>query len=219
MRERLPNLAREAEPASASRKLLREAAAAFFGALALAAAAKWQVPFYPVPMTLQTLVVLILGAFFGARLASATVGLYLAEGFFGLPVFAGWAAGPETLAGPTGGYLFGFLAAAALVGLLAERGVMRSLFGLIVAMCLGHVVISAFGFGWLAAGIGPVQGVGDRRGAVLLGHAVEDGARGRADARAGAAALGAGPCAITRAHRLVLATIRRSVRPSPASLP
>ncbi len=155
MRERLPNLAREAEPPSASRKLSREAAAAFFGTLALAAAAKWQVPFYPVPMTLQTFVVLILGAFFGARLASATVGLYLAAGFVGLPVFAGWAAGPETLAGPTGGYLFGFLAAAALVGLLAERGVMRSLFGLIVAMCLGHVVISAFGFGWLAAEIGP----------------------------------------------------------------
>ena len=157
MRERLPNLAHGAGPASASGKLLREAAAAFFGSLALAVAAKWQVPFYPVPMTLQTLVVLILGAFFGARLASATVGLYLAEGFFGLPVFAGWAAGPETLAGPTGGYLFGFLAAAALVGVLAERGVTRSLIGLIVVMCLGHVAISAFGFGWLAAGIGPTK--------------------------------------------------------------
>ena len=172
MRDRLPNLAREAEPASASRKFLREVVAALLGALALAAAAKWQVPFYPVPMTLQTFVVLVLGAFFGARLASATVGLYLAEGFFGLPVFAGWAAGPETLSGPTGGYLFGFLATAALVGFLADRGVTRSLIGLIVAMGLGHVVISALGFGWLAAELGPVKawaiGVAPFYGSMLL---------------------------------------------------
>ena len=73
-------------------------------------------------MTLQTLAVLTLGALFGARLAAATLTLYLAEGLVGLPVFAGAIAGPAYMVGPTGGYLVGFLVAAALVGGLAERG-------------------------------------------------------------------------------------------------
>ena len=96
-----------AQPAGA---LLRGAALALLGTLVLVASAKVQVPFYPVPMTLQTLAVLTLGAWFGARLAAATVALYLGEGLIGLPVFAGAAAGPAYLAGPTGGYLVGFLA-------------------------------------------------------------------------------------------------------------
>ena len=102
--------------------LLARAALAFVGTLVLVVSAKVEVPFYPVPMTLQTLAVLTLGALFGARLAAATVALYLGEGLIGLPVFAGAAAGPAYLAGPTGGYLVGFLLAAALVGWLAERG-------------------------------------------------------------------------------------------------
>ena len=145
-------LAPIAKPAGA---LLRGAALALLGALALAVSAKVQVPFYPVPMTLQTLAVLTLGALFGARLAAATVGLYLGEGLIGLPVFAGAAAGPAYVAGPTGGYLVGFLLAAALVGWLAERGWTRGWLLALAAMTLGHLVIFAAGFAWLA----PVLGV------------------------------------------------------------
>jgi len=136
-------------------RLPRDAALAFGGALALALSAKVQVPFYPVPMTLQTLVVLALGAAYGARLATATVGLYLAEGLLGLPAFAGALAGPAYMAGQTGGYLAGFLAAAALIGTLAERGWDRSWALLLAALALGHAVIFAFGFSWLAVLVGP----------------------------------------------------------------
>jgi biotin transport system substrate-specific component len=132
----------------------RFAALAVMGTLALVVSAKVQVPFYPVPMTLQSLVVLILGAAFGARLAGATILLYLIEGLVGLPVFAGAVAGPLYMAGPTGGYLIGFLAAAVVVGLLAERGWDRSTVRLIVAVTAGHAIIFFFGFAWLAWLIG-----------------------------------------------------------------
>jgi biotin transport system substrate-specific component len=136
-------------------RLARDAALAVGGALALALSAKIQVPFTPVPMTLQTLVVLTLGAAFGARLAAAAVALYLLEGLLGLPVFAGAVAGPVYMMGPTGGFLLGFLVAATLIGLLAERGWDRSWARLLAAMTLGHVAIFALGFAWLAALIGP----------------------------------------------------------------
>jgi biotin transport system substrate-specific component len=142
-------------PTRRSLRFARNAALAVGGALALALSAKIQVPFAPVPMTLQTLVVLALGAAYGARLAAATVALYLLEGFLGLPVFAGALAGPGYMAGPTGGFLVGFLLAAALVGALAERGWDRSWGLLLAAMALGHVVIFALGFAWLAILIGP----------------------------------------------------------------
>ena len=142
-------------PARRSRSLMRDAALVFGGALALAVSAKIQVPFYPVPLTLQTLVVLILAAAFGARLGVAAVALYLVEGLVGAPVFAGAVAGPAYMAGPTGGYLAGFLASAALTGFLAERGWGRSWLRLVAAMTIGHAVIFAFGFAWLAALVGP----------------------------------------------------------------
>jgi biotin transport system substrate-specific component len=141
-------------PARGAARPARDAALALGGALALSA--RVQVPFYPVPMTLQTLVVLGLGAAYGARLATATVGLYLAEGLLGLPVFAGaLAGGPAYMAGPTGGYLAGFLAASGLIGVLAERGWDRSWALLLAAMALGNAVIFAFGFSWLTVRVGP----------------------------------------------------------------
>jgi biotin transport system substrate-specific component len=133
----------------------RFAALAVIGTLALAVSAKVQVPFYPVPMTLQTLVVLILGAAFGARLAGATVALYLLEGLIGLPVFAGASAGPLYMAGPTGGYLVGFFLAAVAIGFFAERGWDRSGSRLMVLMMVGHALMFVCGFAWLAGLIGP----------------------------------------------------------------
>jgi biotin transport system substrate-specific component len=83
--------------------------------------------------------------------------LYLAEGAAGLPVFAGAAAGPAYLAGPTGGFLAGFLAAALAVGFLAERGWDRPLLRVLALMAVGHALIFAFGLGWLALLIGPAK--------------------------------------------------------------
>lgn len=119
------------------------------GTVLLAISAKVQVPFYPVPMTMQTLVVLLIGATYGARLGGATVLLYLAEGLAGLPVFAGPAAGPAYMAGPTGGFLVGFAAAAFVTGWLAEHGWNRGLPRILAMMVVGHAVIFAFGLGWL----------------------------------------------------------------------
>ena len=172
-------------------------ALAFCGTLVLAVSAKVQVPFYPVPMTLQTLAVLALGAAFGARLAAATVALYLGEGLVGLPVFAGALAGPAYMAGPTGGYLAGFLVAAALVGWLAERGWDRAWPPPLAAMTLGHAVIFACGFAWLALALGADKGLGGRRRAVLRGDAGQDAARRGAGRRR----LGR-PCAPARERRL-----------------
>jgi biotin transport system substrate-specific component len=128
---------------------LRAGVLMVLGTLLLAISAKLQVPFYPVPMTMQTLVVLVIGATYGARLGGATVLLYLAEGLAGLPVFAGPAAGPAYMAGPTGGFLVGFAAAAFVTGWLAEHGWNRGLPRILAMMILGHAVIFAFGLGWL----------------------------------------------------------------------
>jgi len=145
--------ARAAIPSSAER-ITRGFAIVLGGSLLLAVSAKVQVPFYPVPMTLQTLVVLLLGAGLGARLAAASVALYLIEGLAGLPVFAGAVAGPVYMAGPTGGFLVGFLVAAALIGFAADRRWDRSWIGLLGSLTLGHAVVFAFGFLWLAQLIG-----------------------------------------------------------------
>lgn len=127
------------------------------GAALLWASAKLQVPFYPVPITLQTLVVLGLGMAVGWRIAGATLGLYLAQGLIGLPVFAGTpekGIGLAYMMGPTGGYLIGSLAAAMLVGWLAERGWGRNPVSTVGAMALGNAVIYAFGVSWLGTVVG-----------------------------------------------------------------
>ena len=141
-------------PSRAPVRLARAATLAVVGALLLTAAAKVQVPFYPVPMTLQTLAVLAIGAAYGARLAGATLLLYLGEGLAGLPVFAGAGAGPAYMIGPTGGFLVGFLIAAALIGWLAERGWGRSAPRLVGAMLLGQIALYGLGVTWLASLIG-----------------------------------------------------------------
>ena len=104
---------------------VRNVTLAVLGSLALWLSAKIQVPFYPVSMTMQTFVVLAVGMAFGWRLGATTVLLYLVEGAAGLPVFAGTpekGIGLAYMAGPTGGYLVGFVLAAAAVGALAQRG-------------------------------------------------------------------------------------------------
>lgn len=130
--------------------LARTVVLALGGTFALALSAKIQIPFWPVPMTMQSLVVLLIGIGYGSRLAAITLLAYLAEGAAGLPVFAGSTAGPAYMAGPTGGYLIGFLIAAAFVGWLAERGWDRSLWRATVAMIAGHILLFVPGVLWLA---------------------------------------------------------------------
>jgi biotin transport system substrate-specific component len=142
----------------------RNVALAVAGSLLLVLAAKVKVPFWPVPMTLQTLAVLGLGAAYGSRLGAATVALYIAYGLAGLPVFTNTppaAAGLMYLAGPTGGFLAGFVAAAYVAGWAAERG--ASVLRLIAGMITAEALILGLGFAWLAFGAqmaGGATGVG-----------------------------------------------------------
>ncbi len=133
---------------------VRFAILAVIGSLLIALASKIQVPFYPVPMTMQTFVVLALGMAYGWRLGGATLALYLAEGAFGLPVFAGTpekGIGLAYMMGGTGGYLIGFVAAATVCGWLAERGWDRNFLTTGLAMLIGNVVIYVPGLLWLGS--------------------------------------------------------------------
>lgn len=135
---------------------LYDAALVLGGSLFIALSAQIAIPlpFSPVPVTGQTLAVLLAGALLGSRRGALAVVAYIAEGLAGLPVFAGGAAGVTRLLGPTGGYLVGFVAAAFLVGLLAERGWDRRFGTTVAAMTLGNVVIYAIGAAWLAVFVG-----------------------------------------------------------------
>lgn len=156
---------RRAIAPDAAGRLARPIACAVLGAAAIVLSAKVQIPFWPVPATLQSLVVLLIGSAFGPWLGMATVLLYLAAGLAGLPVFAGASAGPAYMAGPTGGYLIGFACAAGLAGWLAERGWARAFPRALLLMALGHAALFVPGvlrlamlFGWpkaVAVGIAP----------------------------------------------------------------
>jgi biotin transport system substrate-specific component len=136
--------------------LLRKALLVIGGSLFIALAAQVSVPMIPVPMTLQTLAILMVGFAFGSRLGAATLVAYLAEGAAGLPVFANGMNG-VALAGPTAGFLVGFVFMAWAAGWAAERGFARGFVG----AALSGIVISALlyvpGLAWpmaLAGGFG-----------------------------------------------------------------
>jgi biotin transport system substrate-specific component len=118
-------------------------------AIATAIGARVEIPHQPIPYTLQTLVVLLAGAFLGARNGAVSQLLYLCSGAAGLPVFAGGSFGVAPFIGPTGGYLLAFPAAAALVGLLLpyHAGLLRTF----LAMGAGLVIIFAAGTAHLFA--------------------------------------------------------------------
>lgn len=127
------------------------------GNLLLILSAKIQIPFWPVPMTMQTFVVLMIGAVLGARAGAATVALYLFEGGLNFAVFAGTperGIGLAYMHGPTGGYLVGFLVAAFAIGFASDKGWMKTLRGNMVWMLAGHAIILALGVAWLSRIIG-----------------------------------------------------------------
>ncbi len=144
---------------SAVTNAVTRAALVIFGSLLLALSAQFKIPLYPVPVTGQTLVVLLIGMTYGPRLGGITMAAYLFEGALGLPVFAGGAAGAAVLVGPTGGYLFGFLLAGVAMGYLAERGMGRTAVSTIAAMAIGNFVIYCCGASWLANFIGFGQAI------------------------------------------------------------
>ena len=140
-----------------TRRILRDVGIAIAGSLLLTLSAKTQIPFWPVPMTMQTFVVIVIGMALGPRLGVATVALYLAQGAVGFPVFAGTpekGVGLAYMMGPTGGYLAGFLAGAWICGALAERGWDRSWLKSGIAAAIGHAVIFGLGVLWLQSLIG-----------------------------------------------------------------
>jgi biotin transport system substrate-specific component len=126
-------------------------------ATAVAAQVSVPLPFTPVPLTLQPMVVLLGGAMLGARLGAASQALYLMAGVAGLPVFAlsgDLSMGLLRLVGPTGGYLMAYPLAAAVVGALASRGLDRRMGGAALAMLAGLAVIFTGGVSWLATDTG-----------------------------------------------------------------
>ncbi len=134
-------------------RALQEMALVLAGTLVLYVSAKIFVPFFPVPMTLQTLAVMAIAAAYGQRLGTLTVLTYLAEGAVGIPVFTYTPPAVASLGyflGPTGGFLIGFIALALIVGYAADRGWDRSPFRLFGAMLAADVVVFAIGFAWFA---------------------------------------------------------------------
>lgn len=119
-------------------------------AVGLLAQVEIRLPWTPVPITLQPFGVFLAAAALGSRRAVLAMLAYLGEGMAGLPFFAGGAAGPAHLLGPTGGYLLGFVPAAFVIGTLAERGWDRSFLRAMVAMFLGSVVLFTCGLTQLA---------------------------------------------------------------------
>lgn len=154
---RLP-LAAALWPSEEGNRLVRAAILVVAGSLLMTLSAKVQVPFWPVPMTMQTFAALAIGAVYGARLGFATVAIYLAQGAIGLPVFAG-GGGAAYLMGPTGGYLIGFAVAAFAVGWLAERGWDRHVATAFLAFLAGEVIMYGMGMSWLATLVGPQQAI------------------------------------------------------------
>lgn len=130
---------------------------AVVGTLILTLSAKTRVVLGPVDLSLQTLAIFLIAATFGMRLGVATLLLYMAEGAWGLPVFQGTpekGIGIAYMMGTTGGYLAGFVVAAAIIGWAADRGFDRNPLKFAGAVLAGEVAIMALGFAWLATIIG-----------------------------------------------------------------
>ena len=143
---------------------------AILGSAIVAITAQVNVPMLPVPMTLQTLAVLAVGAAYGARLGAITLALYALEGAAGLPVFANFQAGLFLPTGEiiaSGGYIIGFILAAGLVGHLVEKGRGANVFKLAGAMLLGAAIVYVPGLIWLVGWLIVMKGM-DATSAIVV---------------------------------------------------
>lgn len=139
------------QPKGRTSRIVTGLAMAFIGSIILTLSAKVTVPVWPVPVTLQTMAVAVIAAALGARLGTAAVVLYIAQGLAGLPVFAGAGAGPAYLMGPTAGFIIAWIPMAAIIGTAADRGLSRNVFVLAAVMIAADAISFLFGFLWLLA--------------------------------------------------------------------
>lgn len=141
--------------------VVRDAVLILGGSLLVALCAQISIPlwFTPVPITGQTLGVLLVGAALGSRRGALAIVAYLVEGGAGLPFFAGGGSGWGAFVGPTGGYLLGFVVAAYVTGFFCERGWDRRFRTAALAMLMGEIAIYAVGLPWLAFFVGPDKAV------------------------------------------------------------
>jgi biotin transport system substrate-specific component len=133
---------------------VRNVALVVAASLLIAISAQISIPLIPVPMTLQPVAILLVGAALGSRRGAAAAALYLLEGLSGMPVFAGGAAGPAVFLGPTAGYLLAFPAAAWIAGIASERGWGHSMLTTVPPMALAIATIHLGGWSWLATAMG-----------------------------------------------------------------
>ena len=135
-------------------KLLKYVFLALIGSIVLAVSSKIKIPFYPVPMTMQTLIVLIIGISYGWKLGLVTISLYLFEGIIGLPVFSGTpekGVGLIYFTGPTMGYLLGFLVAVYISGkFIYDNNLLKNFIKLLLATSFIYIL----GISWLGNLIG-----------------------------------------------------------------
>jgi len=140
-------------PTSGSSTYLKTILLILFGSLLLAVSSKVQVPFWPVPMTMQTFVVFLIGMTYGLKLSFFTLLAYIFEGAIGLPVFA-TGAGLAYLMGPTAGYIYGMLLAGTVIGFMSEKGFAKTYFMSFISLLIGSLFIFTLGVGYLGFIIG-----------------------------------------------------------------
>ncbi|MGV3732791.1 MAG: biotin transporter BioY [Microcella sp.] len=139
------------------------------GAALVAVLAQVAVPLWPVPVTGQTLAVLLVGASLGAARGAASLSLYALLGAVGLPIYSDASSGWSVLLGPTGGYIIGFIASAAIVGWAAERSWDRGWYKPIITFIGGSLVVFAFGLPWLAVALGQLGLPNDLQSVLVAG--------------------------------------------------
>lgn len=144
---------------SREHSLLRQSALILTGVFLLAIASQIIIPLLPVPLTLQSATVILIGMAYGPRHSTYVVACYLLLGCLGMPVFADHSSGIACLSGPTAGYLIGFLPAAWVSGYLAQRGFAKTISGSFIAALIGASIIFAFGVPVLALSVGWHQAI------------------------------------------------------------
>jgi biotin transport system substrate-specific component len=140
-------------PTSGISSIIKSVLLILFGSFLLAISSKVQVPFWPVPMTMQTFIVFLIGMSYGWKLSFLTLLAYIIEGALGLPVFA-TGSGLAYLMGPTAGYIYGMLLASIVIGFLSEKGCLNNYFMCLLSLLIGSFIIFILGVGYLGLIIG-----------------------------------------------------------------
>ena len=138
-------------PEARSSALVRDLVLILCGTAIVSGLAQISIPWYPVPFTGQTLAVLLVGGVLGSVRGGLALFAYFAIGALGAPIFTEQSGGWDIITGATGGYIIGFILAAAVVGWLAERGADRRVMSMVGVLLLGNIIIYAFGVPWLAS--------------------------------------------------------------------